>query len=100
MKTDSKLPQEFKDKWITALRSGEFEQGIHYLCKDNKYCCLGVADVIAGYSPSEQEYITSHHDNVPEILRGENILTCELSSLNDSSRLSFNEIADYIQKNL
>lgn len=30
-------------KWVEALESGEFEQGTGYLCKNNKYCCLGVA---------------------------------------------------------
>ena len=30
--------------WLEALRSGQYQQGITYLCSsDNKYCCLGVA---------------------------------------------------------
>ena len=35
------MPQWMKE-WVAALRSGEYEQGIQYLCKNNKYCCLGV----------------------------------------------------------
>lgn len=29
--------------WVEALRSGKYEQGTHYLEKDGKLCCLGVA---------------------------------------------------------
>lgn len=29
-------------KWVTKLRSGEYEQGRGYLCDGDKYCCLGV----------------------------------------------------------
>lgn len=35
------------EKWIAALRSGNFKQGQYVLCEvgesENKYCCLGVA---------------------------------------------------------
>lgn len=31
-----------RKKWVEALRSGEYEQGTTYLCKDDKHCCLGV----------------------------------------------------------
>jgi hypothetical protein len=34
-------------KWVEALRSGEFKQGIGSLCKDGKHCCLGVLTDIA-----------------------------------------------------
>ncbi len=30
-------------QWVDALRSGEYEQTTGYLCKGNRYCCLGVA---------------------------------------------------------
>jgi len=36
------MNKENKKLWIEALRSGKFEQGIGALCKNNKYCCLGV----------------------------------------------------------
>lgn len=29
-------------KWIEALESGGYEQGIEMLCRNNAYCCLGV----------------------------------------------------------
>lgn len=39
-----RLPQEFKARWVAALRSGEYQQGMEWL-KDYKghFCCLGVA---------------------------------------------------------
>lgn len=36
-----------QQKWVDALRSGEYEQGKEYLEDDNKYCCLGIACSIA-----------------------------------------------------
>lgn len=32
-----------RKKWIQALRSGKFKQGMVYLEKNGKHCCLGVA---------------------------------------------------------
>lgn len=32
-----------RKKWIQSLRSGKFKQGMNYLEKNGKYCCLGVA---------------------------------------------------------
>ena len=35
-------------KWVAALRSGEFKQGVRQLRgKDDSYCCLGVACELA-----------------------------------------------------
>lgn len=42
------MKEEIKTKWLTALRSGEYEQGKHRLVTKNydtdtyTYCCLGV----------------------------------------------------------
>lgn len=55
-----RLPKEFAEKWINALRSGEYLQGVGTLVGglkviDNKleadeFCCLGVAGRICGIS--------------------------------------------------
>lgn len=34
-------------KWVTALRSGEYEQGREALRNGDKFCCLGVACDVA-----------------------------------------------------
>ena len=37
------MNQEIKQKWLAALRSGEYEQGTQTLRSfDNKFCCMGV----------------------------------------------------------
>lgn len=43
-----KMPKEIADKWLAALRGGEFEQGWGRLYNpvDNTYCCLGVLEKI------------------------------------------------------
>lgn len=56
------MPKEFAEKWITALRSGEYKQGVGLLkCIEytedfpnreipgsETYCCLGIAGKICG----------------------------------------------------
>lgn len=42
-----RMNPEIKEKWLTALRSGDYKQGKGWLCRverdDSKtYCCLGV----------------------------------------------------------
>ena len=43
----NKFPVDIKEKWLTALRSGEYKQGKYYLKNDNNcYCCLGVLQMV------------------------------------------------------
>lgn len=41
-----KMSKEDANKWLGALRSGEYEQGEHYLYDPftKQYCCLGVLE--------------------------------------------------------
>lgn len=55
-----KMIPTVKAEWLTALRSGEFPQGTGYLCRDGKFCCLGVltelgerAEVVERIDPPE-----------------------------------------------
>ena len=41
-----RMKAEDKAKWLESLRSGEYEQIDGTLCRDGKYCCLGVLEVI------------------------------------------------------
>jgi hypothetical protein len=43
-----KMSKELRDKWVSALRSGEYAQGTGALYKadENSYCCLGVLEYI------------------------------------------------------
>ncbi len=36
------MNQEIKERWIEALRSGEYQQGREHLFHCGKFCCLGV----------------------------------------------------------
>lgn len=107
-----KLPEEFKKKWLEALRSGEYKQGKDHLC-------LGVAGAICGLSKDEMDGldILSLIDSgyarkvtvskkatslgYPEILlaTGFECTANNIADMNDEGK-SFSEIADYIEQNL
>lgn len=99
------LDKEFKEKWIAALRSGEYQQGIGELCNsDNKYCCLGVAAHLCGVTGHDlsSEWIShelAYKFNIPHILVGWIGEAESLALMNDEG-LSFIQIADYIEDNL
>lgn len=105
-----KLSPDKKQRWIDALRSGDYEQGKKYLKDENgAYCCLGVfADVDPTYKfmNSSDEYfaikIDSDEDNYKyhSVISPEDLLSeiqNELYYLNDCVGLSFNKIADIIE---
>jgi len=87
-----RLPKEFTEKWLTALRSGDYEQNHNALCTLNNYedpmtehnkysyCCLGVACVIA----YDQEFL----ETINFMNAGYPVINLEsLSSLNTDQKL-------------
>lgn len=46
-RTNGRINPNLKQRWVKALRSGEYNQGDEYLCDSyNNFCCLGVlADI-------------------------------------------------------
>lgn len=99
-----------KNKWIKALRSGEYTQTIGTLRRDNSFCCLGVlCDVI---DPSLWEVRPLTGNITYEGLQGSlssntrkkyNISyeqETKLMKMNDKENKSFKEIADYIEKEM
>lgn len=111
-----------QEKWLVAIESGAFIQGTLYLCKEDKYCCLGIGCVIFEnikkkknktdlYKFGDEEGIYGAPKELIDIL---NLFTCygdredhltnikyknnRLSFLNDSGR-SFSEIAELIRSN-
>lgn len=114
----SRLPEDFKAKWIAALRSGEYKQCKMSLCKAEPdglktYCCIGVGYLVAkGIDPTDSVsgYIHPHSmdiDGVPSLLiggvGGSNAggeVRLRLVRMNDEENKSFLEIADYIEENL
>ncbi len=98
-------------KWIDALRSGEYIQTHGLLQDKDGYCCLGVAcklfiphdqlemkmnsNYISGGNPADQT-------NCPEWLmyidrKFNNKTKSGFVTLNDNERFTFDEIADCIQ---
>lgn len=111
-----KLPEDFKKKWIAALRSGEYKQGqtCLYSPDANSYCCLGVAGVLCGVATNQMAYKSQfgtympHEDDLiapplgmPGLLSHDDLYDTahHLARMNDNGK-SFSEIADYIEANL
>jgi hypothetical protein len=105
------LNKEELSIWITALRSGKYTQGIHFLQTESGYCCLGVAckvlipnenldlmfnGKINGGEPLDQPSAPRWLKCINEDMR---IRTGKsLINLNDDDKLTFNEIADILEK--
>lgn len=112
-KKKDKLPKKFAEKWLKALRSGEYEQaeGRLYDHKNNGYCCLGLACEIVGHTRNVERYgylefpnmITNSNNpvfkKVPAILRQTEGLAEKLAEMNDDGE-SFKQIANWIEKNV
>lgn len=76
---------EYKDKWIAALRSGEYKQGQGMLChvgdgETREFCCLGVLADLDGvlvsdkFAPSERMVAPYLKDGIfsPAMYEGRN----------------------------
>lgn len=105
-----KLPIEFKEKWVAALRSGEYKQGRMglYSESENSFCCLGIGCIISGLEKNKligKPYVSGRLAGglVPTAIVGygsQNSLVRTLAEMNDLHNKSFSEIADYIEENL
>jgi hypothetical protein len=99
------IDAKIKKKWVAALRSGKYPQGIGRLCSsDGSYCCLGVlADIV---DPDENSWygyngiFGTKDSDAQQILLGGYISfrkAAKLIEMNDGrKRLSFKEIAKFI----
>jgi hypothetical protein len=112
------MHKEIADKWVTALRSGQYRKTTGKLCRVSKngnksWCCLGVltdlynkeyrhpqAHVSGGFLSSTVEN-WSGMCSWDGKLRYNNDVGASLSKLNDckKSKRSFKRIADIIEKN-
>lgn len=106
-----------KDKWVTALRSGAYQQGRKALrtTADGKdsYCCLGVlCDIVApegwtAYVIDSKDHW--QHDDQGDVPSGRLLdyiglrsrrLMEKLVTMNDTDQASFETIAQWIETNL
>jgi len=109
---------QIKQKWVDALRSGEYQQTQERLRKEDGFCCLGVLCDLYGkennvewnlannghnyefqdkesHLPSSVIEWSGVEDHNPYIIGG----IGTLSGLNDKGFI-FNEIADLIEEHL
>lgn len=106
------LPKEFGERFLTALRSGEYKQGKTQLRDETGYCCLGVACAMEGYDTfcneqwiggkSETLSLMDYPQTIPDQLvglGGDNQFAYQLARLNDTDK-TFPEIADWIESNV
>ena len=103
---------ELKKEWVANLRSGKFKQGFLRLRYDDTWCCLGVlCEIVDSQKPivtvnnnkGSYRYGTETYYPPREIREAAGLTDNEmfnLSSLNDSERLSFKQIAKHIEENL
>lgn len=85
-----RLPKEFGEKWLTALRSGDYEQGETTLViideTECTYCCLGVAGKIAGF---DNETLEKYAMLEEQTFKSSEFLPKELLQTNDDELDSF-----------
>lgn len=120
------MKKDIKEKWVAALRSGEYEQGHGALNTNDRFCCLGVLCDLAvddGVTMAvetvwtEEEGAEVRYDghmdwppnavlawadldtDDPSVPDPETGTLARVSRLNDGG-LSFNEIADLIEEHL
>lgn len=101
------MDAELKAKWVSALRSGQYQQhrdGTLYDRKTGAYCCLGVLAQVSGLmldldgKPRSAGHLSHDYDVVSEDHQR------TLWRMNDGydmeKRRNFSEIADWIEANL
>ncbi len=116
------LPREFAEKWVKALRSGEYKQATTRLMHNGGYCCLGVGAKVCGADDAELleadgssacYLLPSYNcgfpllkrqtkELIPELLFGlpaDNEFVKNVATMNDERR-PFPEIADWIEENV
>jgi len=100
----TKLPEDFKKRWIGALRTGDFKQGQGALYDkvSNTYCCLGVAAICEGVPLDKIMHLGYAHGISEEFrtdgLRALHPLEDNFVTLNDSRGKTFSQIADIIEQ--
>jgi hypothetical protein len=112
------MNKEWKDKWVAALRSGEYAQANGCLNDGEGMCCLGVAcDVYdpiqwspydplrdrheyygeSNYPPTRVLKAFELEDHNPTVTYDRFNNAVRLGQLNDSGEFTFDQIADLIQ---
>lgn len=94
---DPKMVPHIKASWISALRGGHYAQGRGQLQSGDCFCCLGVlADICPSLETDGIHYI---NETAGEQIGLQFESQDQLACMNDEG-LPFEQIADWIEKNL
>ena len=90
------MKKELKDKWLSALRSGEYRQGAYHLHADGKWCPLGI---LLRISDTEGEITKNTKIRLSDLehLGLRVIHATRIIDMNDFYKNSFEGIADYVE---
>jgi hypothetical protein len=108
------MNKELKQKWIDALRSGDYPQTQNELCNSEGYCCLGVlCDLVDNtkWSTSDDDILQydfgAFVDNefppthwLYDVVNLPHSQAVTLSTLNDEKGYDFHDIAQWITDNV
>lgn len=89
------MDHDMKKRWVDALRSGEYEQGYENYYKDDKYCPLGILVKLQGCPLRDFENPPRHF-----FMELSFYVWSRIIHLNDGDKLTFDQIADWIEINL
>lgn len=97
--------EEFKAKWIAALRSGEYKKGTEAYYYDGCHCTMGVAvSLISGRNEFDDGALDKLCELFPEIEPGGGGIWGDIANLNDYGNddgpLTFEQMADYLEQKL
>jgi hypothetical protein len=93
------MKESLKKKWVAALRSGRYRQGYGRLQTwDGSNCCLGVLCRVAHLKFDKSQLDLSYDQFEKCGLRART--QKKLITMNDLERMTFEEIASYISRNL
>lgn len=93
------MDKKLKAKWVKALRSGKYKQGMQALYQEGSYCCLGVLSCIAtGKRGRAGAYSAKGGYDLADKVLGD-AKSQRLQTMNDGG-CTFTEIADYIEERL
>jgi hypothetical protein len=120
----NEMPKALKNKWVQALRSGDYKQGSMYFHNTvlNRHCIMGVLAAVGGYSTFGRDTFQGdaqeNHDSWVQWLSDNGVSfiindqTCSSPYLtyfsrtepalflNDFGRVTFKEFADMIDKQI
>lgn len=101
---------EWQEKWLQALESGEYKQANGYLHLDGGYCCLGVGAVVCEIDADDLR-CDSTLEGWPTVveklklasdvgsLAGADRPKSSLAAVNDELEWDFKQIAAFIRAN-